>query len=164
MKSQARELILACLLPVAVFSACWLLAASWYSVDLSGIPDEGQVPTGLLPWFLYSYRSGGNVWSDAVRTRTWLVSCAGYAIPAAIATYVPRRPTTRAWAFLVAVALILWATTTIPIPSPPAEHRAFYTASTVLSARLWIVALGIAGAIVGLAARTARRSSRSASV
>jgi hypothetical protein len=163
MKSQARELIIACLLPVAVFSACWFFAASWYSVDLSGLPDEGQVPAALLPWFLYSYQSVGSVWTDAVRTRTWLVSCAGYAIPAVIAAYAPGRARTRACAVLVVASLMLWATMTIPLPSSAAEHREFYTASTVLSARAWILALGIAGSIVGLVAGSARRRSRSAS-
>jgi hypothetical protein len=147
--------MLACLFAVLVFVACRALAASWYAVDLSGIPDEGPVPTSLLPWFLHEYHLGGDVWSDSVRMRTWSVACAGYVVPAFISTAVPRRAWARVGASVIVLALLIWAMVAIPTPSVPAASRAYFTASTVRSARFWIAGLGILGALAGVLTRVA---------
>ena len=118
----ARVVALACLLPVTVFVLCRTLSAAWYRGDLSGIPDEGQVPTSLLPWFLHAYHLGGDVWSDPIRLRTWIVACAGYFVPAVVSVSMFRQRTTLLWVSLVVVGLSAWAAVAIPAPSAPA-HR-----------------------------------------
>jgi hypothetical protein len=150
MNGRFREWLLAVVLPVLLFAIFRSLSASWYSVDLSGIPDEGQVPTSLLPWFLYSYNSGGGVWSDAMRARTWLFSCAGYLLPAFLAAFASRRKSTRACAVLLLGGLVIWAA--LAIPTPPLQ-ASYYTPTTVARARLWIVALTLTGAVVGFLVR-----------
>jgi hypothetical protein len=155
LNTRKHEVVLACLLPVLVFVVCRALASSWYSVDLSGVPDEGQVPTGLLPWFLYEYRIGGDIWSDAVRMRTWGVACAGYFAPALIATLAPRRTPTRLGALVVVIGLLVWAILAIPRPPAPPTSLTYFTASNVGMARLWIAGLGLLGSLVGLLARVA---------
>jgi len=157
MNARIREWLLACVLPTLLFVVCRSLSASWYSVDLSGIPDEGQVPTSLLPWFLHTYDSGGGVWSDAMRARTWLVSCAGYLVPPALATVTSRRGPTRLCAAILLGGLIVWAT--VAIPAPPA-HAGYYTTATVMRARLWIVGLTLTGTVIGLLARQVESRAR----
>ena len=151
----ARVAALACLLPVAVFVLCRTLSAAWYRGDLSGIPDEGQVPTGLLPWFLHAYHLGGDVWSDPVRMRTWIVACAAYVLPGAIGMVASRRMATTLFALLVVLGLSAWATLSIPTPPPSTEYVGYFTESSVRSARLWIAALTVAGTVSGLALRFA---------
>src|SRR4029077_18592575 len=119
------------------------------------VPDEGQVPTALLPWFLHAYRLGGDIWSDAVRMRTWSVACAGYFAPAFIATVVPRRTPARFGALVVVFGLLVWAVLAIPRPPVPPPSLTYFTASTVGTARLWIAGLGLLGALVGLVVRVA---------
>jgi hypothetical protein len=155
--ARVRELLLACALPLVVFVICRSLAASWYAVDLSGIPDEGQVPVSLLPWFLYSYDSGGGPFSDAMRARTWLVSCAGYFIPPFLAAFAARRTSTRLCAMILLGGFIVWST--VAIPAPPG-HAAYYTATTVTYGRLWIMALALLGAGLGILANQIRARSR----
>src|ERR1700759_3907028 len=84
--TRARETFFACFWPAATVLILRLLSASWYSVDLSGMPDEGPVPTALIPWFLYNYPTGGSVWSDPVKLRTWLAACGGRLVPGFCAT------------------------------------------------------------------------------
>lgn len=155
LNTWTREVMLACLLPVLVFIICRGLASSWYSVDLSGVPDEGQVPTGMLPWFLYMYRLGGDIWSDAVRMRTWGVASAGYFAPALIAAVAPRWTPARLAALVVVFGLLAWAVLAIPKPPAAPTSLAYFTASTVATARLWIAGLGLLGLFVGLLARLA---------
>jgi hypothetical protein len=157
MNTHVREWLLACAPAVLIFVICRSLTASWYAVDLSGIPDEGQVSTSMLPWFLYSYDLGGGVWSDSMRARTWLVSCVGYFLPAAFAMFAPRRTATRVGAAILAGGLIGWAIAAIPAPPPAAGY---YTTATVLRARLWIVALSFAGAVVGVLTHRVARQRR----
>jgi len=89
--------------------------------------------------------------------RTWLVSCAGYFLPAAFATFAPRRTATRVCSAIVAGGLIIWAIVAIPAPPPAAGY---YTSATVMRARLWIVALAVGGALVGVLARRVAASKR----
>jgi hypothetical protein len=154
MNDRVREWLVAFVVPTALFVICRSLAASWYAVDLSGIPDEGQVPTSLLPWFLYSYDSGGGVWSDGMRARTWLVSCAGYFVPAAIAGFASRRAATRLAAAFSLGGLVVWAV--VAIPAPPVS-AGYFTTMTVARARIWIAALALTGTAVGVLARRVRR-------
>lgn len=148
-KPWVREVLLACAFPVLVFVICRSLTASWYAVDLSGIPDEGQVPVSLLPWFLYSYDSGGGLFSDAMRARTWLVSCAGYFVPSFFAAFAARSTSTRVCAVILLCGLIVWSIAAIP--SPPVQ-AAYYTAKTVMYGRFWITGLALSGAALGLTA------------
>ena len=156
-KPVVREMLLACVLPIVVFVICRALAGSWYAVDLSGIPDEGQVPGSLLPWFLFSYDAGGGLLSDAMRARTWLASCAGYFVPSFLAAFTARRTSTRGCAVLLLGGLLVWST--VAIPAPPA-YAAYYTARTVMYGRLWIAALALLGAVAGVLANQIRSRSR----
>lgn len=150
MNARVREWLLACVLPALLFVIFRWLSASWYSVDLSGVPDEGQVPTSLLPWFLFTYDLGGGVGSDAMTTRTWVFSCAGYFLPPFLAAFASRRMSTRLCAAFLLGGLVVWAVVAIPSPPPQASY---FTTATVARARLWILALTLAGAVVGLLGR-----------
>jgi hypothetical protein len=153
--AQARVAALACLLPVAVFVLCRTLSAAWYRGDLSGMPDEGQVPIGVLPWFLHAYQLGGDVWSDPVRMRTWIVAGAGYVLPGAIGMIASRRLAMAVCTSLVVFGLSAWAALSIPTPPPHSEYVGYFTESSVRSARLWIAALTVVGTVLGLGVRFA---------
>lgn len=153
---RLREVLVAWVFPAVVFAICRFVAASWYAVDLSGIPDEGPVPVSLLPWFLYSYDSGGGLLSDEMRVRTWLVSCAGYLIPPFLAAFGAHRTSVRLGAIIVVGGLIAWAIVCVPSLSGQATYD---TATNVRYGRLWILALAVLG--VGLGAVASRMRSRS---
>jgi hypothetical protein len=135
--------------PLAIFAGLRWLARSWYAVDLSGIPDEGQVPEQLLPWFLFHYHAGGGLWSDSMRVVVWATASLAYLLPSALGLSVARRRMEMLAATGVGIAIATWACLSIPPPPAPSEWITYFTRETVRSARMWIVALTAAGALVG---------------
>ena len=152
MTPDIRRTALACLGAVIVFIALRSLSWSWYSVDLSGIPDEGLVPAGLLPWFLFAYHAGGSVWSDRMRLATWLTACAAYVLPPIVAFVLVRTARARIFAVVTVFALVMWACLSIPAPPPSSEFITYFTAATIRTARGWIIALAAAGVVIGVVA------------
>lgn len=160
MRSELRRILLVGALPVAVYTTAVALSGSWYSVDLSGIPDEGQVPPQMLAWFLFAYRSGGSVWSDSTRGLTWLMACLSLLAPAALAWWLADTRVTRMIAAAVTIGIACWACFSIPPPPAPSEFVTYFTAATVARARWWALALSAVGVLAGtlLARRRGQRS------
>ena len=142
--------------PVIIFVGLFWLSRSWYLVDLSGIPDEGQVPAQLLPWFLVHYRSGGAIWSDSMRVTVWVTASLAYALPAVVALSSARSRNGIIVATTVVGAIVLWACVSIPSPPAPSEAISYFTQTTVFAARAWIVGLAAGGALLGAMLRLLR--------
>jgi hypothetical protein len=139
--------------PMLLFAGLSYLSAQWYAVDLSGVPDEGQVPPQLLPWFLFHYRLGGTVWTDSVRFLTWSSACLAYILPAALSSFFARRQVSAVCSTLVIAAVTAWAVLTIPAPPQRSEFVTYFTAGNVALARWWIIALTGGGAAAGVLGR-----------
>jgi hypothetical protein len=153
MRAMIRPLVAIAIAPVGVFAVLFWLSRAWYNVDLSGVPDEGQVPAQILPWFLIHYRSGGGLWSDPMRVTVWVTASLAYALPAALALFVARSRTSIAAAVVVVASLVVWACVSIPQPPAPSEWVTYFTRDTVRSGRAWIAGLAAGGALVGTVAR-----------
>jgi hypothetical protein len=138
--------------PLALFATLYGLSSSWYSVDLSGIPDEGPVPPQILTWFLYHYQSGGRVWSDSTRLLVFATACLALIAPAAAAFFVARDRFTVALALLVVAAIVSWVCFSIPAPRPGAAG--YFSRDSIHDARQWVVALAVVGALIGRAGRS----------
>jgi hypothetical protein len=153
-----RDILLAFALPLAIHVALLSLSSSWYSVDLSGIPDEGRLPAQFLPSFLFGYRSGGGIGSDPMKLTVWLTSCLAYLLPPAIAAGATRDRRTGVAAALVILGIAGWAVASIPAPPPASEGITYFTVEGVRQARVWLVTLIAIGAIAGRLPRIVTRA------
>jgi hypothetical protein len=79
----------------------------------------------------------------------WAVACLAIALPAAIAFGLARGSRALFLAFVVAVGVTIWSSVGIPQPPAPSEGVTFFTSANVRSARQWILALGVGGALFG---------------
>ena len=139
--------------PLLLQAALLGLASSWYATDLSGIPDEGPVPTRLLPWFLHAYGLNG----DSMRIATWLAACGAYFLPAILVLASVRGRREALLALVVVLGVAVSACVLVPSPPTPSS-RAYFNLKAVQQARLWIAALTAAGALVGGAIALVRLS------
>jgi len=139
--------------PPAIFAGLRWLAQTWYAGDLSGIPDEGQVPDQLLPWFLFQYRGDGGLWSDWMKVALWMAASLAYLLPPTFGFLVARHRGEILVAALMSAAIVTWACLSIPSPPPPSEWITYFRRDAVRSARVWIVGLMAVGAFLGVGAR-----------
>lgn len=135
-----------------------LVSAAWlYWFDLSGVPDDGQVPVPMLPAFLFSYSSGpgSSVWTWPMLP-TWLLSCLAYVVAPAVVGVLSKRGARDASMFASALLLLAW----LVLPAPGVAHTdsvPSFNASSRLVGMVWLVVLTTVGCGLGalIRARTA---------
>lgn len=126
-------------------------AALLYWFDLSGVPDDGQVPVPMLPAFLFSYSSGPdlNVWTWPMLP-TWVLACLAYVVPPAVVSVV--RSPQSAGMFGSVLLLLAW----VVLPAPGIAHTDFvpsFNAASRFSGLMWLVSLTTLGCALGLLIR-----------
>jgi len=157
--------------------ALWLFTLSFFACDLTtrtvyfaltpGVPDAGQIPNPMIPWFFWRYRSG----SDSLLTSpsqllVWLAACLSYLWPPALAIGTrddrrDRRSVIALVALLFAsAAWRLWGWTDLFFVEQPYHLT---TALSIVARELgWLAALITLGVALGLWLARRRRLANAA--